>query len=212
VPRATGHRVIFEGERAVGVEFARGGATEHVTAGRVILLADAIGSPHIRQLSTAYPATLWCRRCRAFVRNRRSGVHELKGVGRNMRDHFPARISYPVAGLSTANETARGILLAIEVLRWMFTGKGMLTYSPSQIAASVKVLESAATSDMQIGELEETPGVSAGAWQMRPLSRGYVTAQSNRPEESALPAGRDRPHGTAGWSAFRQAHVRGTGA
>jgi choline dehydrogenase-like flavoprotein len=33
----------------------------------------------------------------------------------------------------------------------------------------------------QIGELEETPGLSAGAWQMRPLSRGYVEAESNRP-------------------------------
>jgi choline dehydrogenase len=33
----------------------------------------------------------------------------------------------------------------------------------------------------QIGELEETPGLSAGAWQMRPLSRGYVEARSNRP-------------------------------
>ena len=32
----------------------------------------------------------------------------------------------------------------------------------------------------QIGELEETPGLSAGAWQMRPLSRGYVEARSNR--------------------------------
>ena len=33
----------------------------------------------------------------------------------------------------------------------------------------------------QIGELEETPDLSAGAWQMRPLSRGYVEAKSNRP-------------------------------
>ena len=33
----------------------------------------------------------------------------------------------------------------------------------------------------QIGELKETPGLSAGAWQMRPLSRGYVEARSNRP-------------------------------
>jgi choline dehydrogenase len=33
----------------------------------------------------------------------------------------------------------------------------------------------------QIGELQETPGLSAGAWQMRPLSRGYVEAKSNRP-------------------------------
>src|SRR5207245_6878055 len=59
--------------------------------------------------------------------------------------------------------------------------------------ASVKVLEESATPDMQctfapgsfkggqIGELEETPGLSAGAWQMRPLSRGYVEAKSNRP-------------------------------
>jgi choline dehydrogenase len=36
----------------------------------------------------------------------------------------------------------------------------------------------------QIGELEETPGLSAGAWQMRPLSRGYVEAKSNRPEDA----------------------------
>jgi choline dehydrogenase len=69
----------------------------------------------------------------------------------------------------------------------------MLTYSPSIVAASVKVLEESATPDMQvtfapgsfkggqIGELEETPGLSAGAWQMRPLSRGYVEAKSNRP-------------------------------
>ena len=35
--------------------------------------------------------------------------------------------------------------------------------------------------DGQIGQLEETPGLSAGAWQMRPLSRGYVEAKSNRP-------------------------------
>jgi choline dehydrogenase len=33
---------------------------------------------------------------------------------------------------------------------------------------------------------EETPGVSAGAWQMRPLSRGYVKAKSNRPEDMPL--------------------------
>jgi choline dehydrogenase len=33
----------------------------------------------------------------------------------------------------------------------------------------------------QIGELGEKPGLSAGAWQMRPLSRGYVEAKSNRP-------------------------------
>ena len=31
---------------------------------------------------------------------------------------------------------------------------------------------------------EEAPGLSAGAWQMRPLSRGYVEAESNRPGDA----------------------------
>ena len=33
------------------------------------------------------------------------------------------------------------------------------------------------------GELDLTPGLSSGAWQMRPLSRGYVEARSNRPSD-----------------------------
>jgi len=159
----------------------------HADAAReVILSAGAIGSPHILQLSgVGDPEHLG-----------RIGVpvaHELRGVGKNMQDHYTARVSYPVVGAQTANERSRGLPLAGEVMRWLFTGKGMLTYSPSIVAASVKVLEESATPDMQvtfapgsfkggqIGELEETPGLSAGAWQMRPLSRGYVEARSNRP-------------------------------
>jgi choline dehydrogenase len=123
-------------------------------------------------------------------------VHELRGVGKNMQDHYVARVSYPIVGAQTANERSRGLPLAGEVVRWLITGKGMLTYSPSIVAASVKVLEESATPDVQvtfapgsfkggqIGELEETPGLSAGAWQMRPLSRGYVEAKSNRPGDA----------------------------
>ena len=67
---------------------------------------------------------------------------------------------------------------------------------PVDRPASVKVLEELATPDVQctfapgsfkngqMGELEETPGLSAGAWQMRPSSRGYVEANSNRPGEA----------------------------
>jgi choline dehydrogenase len=122
-------------------------------------------------------------------------VHELRGVGKNMQDHYVARVSHPVVGAQTANERSRGLPLAGEVMRWLFTAKGMLTYSPSIVAASVKVLEESATPDVQctfaagsfkngqIGELEETPG-RAGAWQMRPLSRGYVEAKSNRPGDA----------------------------
>src|SRR5467141_2320995 len=190
VTNALVHRILFDGKRATGVEFSRGGPggnIERADAGREeILSAGAIGSPHILQLSgVGDPEHLG-----------RIGVpvvHELRGVGKNMQDHYVARVSYPVVGAQTANERSRGLPLAGEAMRWLFTGKGMLTYSPSIVAASVKVLEESASPDMQvtfapgsfkggqIGELEETPGLSAGAWQMRPLSRGYVEAKSNRP-------------------------------
>jgi choline dehydrogenase len=88
------------------------------------------------------------------------------------------------------------VALCGEIVRYLVTGKGMLTYSASLAAASVKVLEESATPDVQcsiapgsfkdgqIGELDEFPGITAGAWQMRPLSRGYVEARSNDPREA----------------------------
>ena len=187
VTNALVHRILFDGKRATGAEFSRGGTVEKVEAGReVILSAGAVGSPHILQLSgIGDPEHL----AKIGV----PIVHELHGVGRNMQDHYTARVSYPVVGVATANEKSYGLPLAMEVMRWVFTGKGMLSYSPSLVAASVKVLETSATPDMQvtfapgsfkggqIGELERTPGLSAGAWQMRPLSRGYVEARSSRP-------------------------------
>jgi len=105
-----------------------------------------------------------------------------RGVGQNLQDHYIARVSYPVTGVATVNERSRGVALAFEVLRYLVTGKGMLTYSASLAAASVKVLEESATPDVQcsiapgsvkdgqIGELDDFPGITAGAWQMRPLS------------------------------------------
>ena len=61
---------------------------------------------------------------------------KLLGVGENMQDRYVARVSYPVVGAQTANERSRGLPLAREVMRWLFTGKGMLTYGPSIVAAS----------------------------------------------------------------------------
>jgi choline dehydrogenase len=91
------------------------------------------------------------------------------------------------------NETSRGLPFAGEMLRYLLAGTGMLTYAASLVAASVKVLEESATPDIQcllasgsfapgpIRRLDDKPGMTAGIWQMRPLSRGYVEARSSRP-------------------------------
>jgi choline dehydrogenase len=189
VTKALAHRVIFDGGRATGIEFSRDGsaAVERADAGReVILAAGAVGSPHLLQLSgIGDPQTL----AAAGIALR----HPLPGVGRNFQDHYIARMSCEVRGIETLNERGRGLAFAGEVLRYLAAGKGMLTYSASLCAASVKVLEESATPDVQcvfapasyrpglIRKLDDRPGVTGGAWQMRPLSRGYVLAQSPDP-------------------------------
>jgi choline dehydrogenase len=168
----------------------RGNGVERVDAAReVILAAGAIGSPHVLQLSgIGDPSHL-----------ARVGIpvhHALPGVGKNLQDHYIARITCSVTGATTLNEKSRGLPFAGEVLRYLFAGTGMLTYAASLVAASVKVLEESATPDVQcllasgsfapgpLRRLDDTPGMTAGMWQMRPLSRGYVEARSNRPEEA----------------------------
>jgi choline dehydrogenase len=190
VVKAQVNRILFDGTRAVGVEYERGGAVQRADAAReVILSAGAVNSPHILQLSgVGAPEHL-----------SRVGIpvhHELPGVGQNLQDHYIVRISYPVSGMPTVNERSRGVALAGEILRYLVAGKGILTYSASLAAASVKVLEESATPDVQcsiapgsfkdgqIGELDDFPGITAEAWQMRPLSRGYVEAKSNDPREA----------------------------
>jgi choline dehydrogenase len=182
-------RVLFDGKRAIGVEYGRGGAIERVdAAAEVILAAGAIGSPHVLQLSgVGDPDHLG-----------RVGIpvhHALPGVGKNLQDHYLARVTCFVAGAKTLNETSRGLPFAGEIMRYLFAGTGMLTYAASLVAASVKVLEESATPDIQcllasgsfapgpIRRLDDKPGMTAGIWQMRPLSRGYVEARSKEPAD-----------------------------
>jgi choline dehydrogenase len=186
------HRVRFDGTRAVGVELARrgsAGAVEQVDAAReVILAAGAVGSPHLLQLSgVGDPEVL----AKAGIPVR----HALPGVGKNFQDHYVARMSCEVRDLETLNERGRGLAFANELRRYVTTGTGMLTYSASLCAASVKVLEESATPDVQcvfapasykpglIRRFDERPGITGGPWQMRPLSRGYVLVRSPDPRE-----------------------------
>jgi choline dehydrogenase len=190
VTNALVHRVLFEGKRAVGVEFSRNGNTERATAAvEVILAGGAIGSPHVLQLSgVGDPDHLG-----------RIGVpvvHALPGVGKNLQDHFLARVTAEVAGIGTANEKSRGIPFLGELARYVFAGTGLLTYAASLVAASVKVLEESATPDTQIlfanasfapgpiRRLDTKPGMTGGMWQMRPLSTGYVEAKSSDPRQA----------------------------
>ncbi len=190
VTNALVHRVVIADKRATGVEFSRGGQVERVDAAReVILSGGAIGSPQVLQLSgVGDPDHL----ARIGV----PVVHALPGVGKNLQDHFLARCTAEVQNAPTANEKSHGLPFVGELMRYVFSASGLLTYAASLVCASVKVLEESATPDVQIlfanasfapgpiRKLDSKPGMTGGMWQMRPLSRGYVEAKSPDPRQA----------------------------
>ncbi|WP_158843983.1 choline dehydrogenase [Saccharothrix deserti] len=82
------HRVLFEGKRAVGVEYSRPGrGTREVHAGEVILSGGAINTPQLLQLSgIGNPDEL--RPLGIDV------VDELPGVGENLQDHLEVYVQH----------------------------------------------------------------------------------------------------------------------
>ena len=79
-PNCTVHRILFEGNRATGVQVESGGETFVVEADEIVLSSGTIGSPHILMLSGVGPAD-------QLAASGISPVHELPGVGQSLRDH-----------------------------------------------------------------------------------------------------------------------------
>ena len=79
-PNCTVHRIIFEGNRATGVELESGGEKFTVEGDEIILSSGAIGSPQILMLSGVGPAD-HLRSLGIPV------VLDKPGIGQNMRDH-----------------------------------------------------------------------------------------------------------------------------
>ena len=73
-------RILFEGKKAVGVQVESGGEVYQVEADQIVLCAGAMASPQILMLSGVGPAD-HLREMGIPV------VHELPGVGQNLRDH-----------------------------------------------------------------------------------------------------------------------------
>ncbi len=116
--RAFVTKVLFEGTRAVGVEYSHGrGAAQRAYAKDVILCGGAINSPQLLQLSgVGNPADL--RAVGVDV------VHELPGVGENLQDHLEVYVQYasklPVSLQPSLKMWKRPFIGA----EWLFLHKG----------------------------------------------------------------------------------------
>jgi choline dehydrogenase len=87
ITRAMVHRVVFDGNRATGVEYGRRGRMETVAAREVILCGGAINTPQLLQLSGVGNA----KELEALGID---VVADLAGVGENLQDHLEVYVQY----------------------------------------------------------------------------------------------------------------------
>lgn len=181
--------IIFEGKRAVGVRYTRGGkggTPVEVRANKeVILSGGTYNSPQLLQLSGIGSPDLL-------------GAHGIQvrhalPVGEGLQDHYAPRTVARVKDIKTINELRRGFSLWIEALKWATARRGLLSLSPTMVYCFWHSGESADSSDLQLtftpasykegvqGQLEDEPGMTVASWQQRPESRGYVRIRSSDP-------------------------------
>ena len=182
--------IIFEGKRAVGVRYLKGGKggtpTEVRANKEVILSGGTYNSPQVLQLSGVGSPEL-LQSLGIEVR------HALPGVGEGLQDHYAPRSVARVKNIRTINELRRGLSLWVEALKWATTRRGLLSLSPTMVYCFWHSGETTESSDLQLtftpasykegvqGQLEDEPGMTIASWQQRPESRGYVRIRSADP-------------------------------
>jgi choline dehydrogenase len=186
-------RIVFEGSRAIGVEYLHGGAQAKraVATEAVIVAAGVTQSPKLLQLSGIGPGAL-------LAAHGIRPLHDLAGVGENLRDHFSPRLVARVKGVDSLNSRARGVRLLAEIGRWLLGKPSILALAPALVHGFGRTDSRLATTDFSlvfapgsykqgfIGVMDEFDGITCGAWQMRPQSAGYVRITSGDPRQ--LPA------------------------
>lgn len=80
-------KILFEGKRAVGVEFFSRGKQHQVYAGEIIACGGAINSPQLLQLSGIGNAN-------ELKKLGINVIHDLPGVGENLQDHLEVYVQY----------------------------------------------------------------------------------------------------------------------
>ena len=187
-------RILFEGRRAVGVEYERNGRKHVARAGReVIVSAGSVNSPQLLQLSGVGPG------------NHLGGlgievVHANENVGRNLQDHVGINYTYK-GRLPTLNQTLRpwwGKMLV--GMRYLLTRGGPLSLSMNNAGGFFRTDPALERPNMQLyfqafstvipktGERpiltpDPWPGFSIGLSNCRPSSRGEIMIRTADPRD-----------------------------
>jgi len=190
IPGALASRILFEGDKAVGVEFVQGRTAKKIYASREIILSGgAFNSPHLLQISgVGDPEHL-----------RSIGVpvqHELPGVGRNLQDHVGCGLKQKITQPHSMLKHLRFLNSATAVTQYLVSKTGPASYHGVEALAFVKTGPDVVAPDIQFHlnmimyedhgrKIFYEEGVMPYFNLSRPQSRGTVMARSADPK--ALP-------------------------
>ena len=171
---ALAQRILFDGRRAVAVEYRKAGEARTARARKEILVCGgAFNSPQLLQLSGVGPAELL----------RKHGIDvvlDAPGVGNDLQDHLQVRIvmrcTQPITLNDVVNSPVRKMLAG---LRYAAFRNGPLTIAAGTSGAFFKTNPRLATPDVQVhflpfstdkmGEkLHPFSGFTASVCQLRP--------------------------------------------
>ncbi|MDO9296798.1 GMC family oxidoreductase [Bradyrhizobium sp.] len=145
---ALAETLVLEGKRCVGVRYSVEGVRREARAAReVIVCGGSVNSPKLLELSGIGQS----ERLRALGI---APLHELPGVGENLRDHYSPRVKFAIVERNlTFNDNARGWRLAREALKYALFGTGFLASTAVPIRIYFRTREGLETPDATISIL-----------------------------------------------------------
>ena len=179
-------KIIFDGKKAVGVNYYTGDKLNTVKTNKeVILSAGSIGSPHILQVSGVGDS----KKIKKYGIN---VVHELKGVGKNLQDHLMFRPFYKVKNLKSLNRKVESLFGRFLIgLEYIFKQSGPMTMGASQVCGFAKSDPSRVTPNLQfhvspvstdilgVTPMHNFEGITPTVANVRPTSRGEINIASS---------------------------------
>jgi choline dehydrogenase len=184
-------RILFDGRRAIGVEYLRGGTTHRVDANvEVILCGGPINSPQLLKLSGVGPGE-------ELSDKQIPLLHELAGVGENLQDHlefyFQVASKEPVTLYSSISLWSRARIGA----RWLLRKDGLGATNHFETCGFVRSRAGIPYPDIQYhflplavaydgSSLAQEHGFQAHVGPMRSKSRGWVRLASNKPHDQPI--------------------------
>ncbi len=190
------NRILFEGNRAVGVEYVQNGEVKQTRAGsEVVLSSGSLGSPKILMLSGIGPRD-------ELERHGLPVLHKSEGVGRNLHDHCAVPLRYHTK-LKTINSMGTFDKMSA-VWDYLVHGRGVLSTTPLHCHVLLRTNPSLDRPNIQlvfipfqtgqpvtpegklVVEIPKEPGITTAPILTQPRTRGRLRLRSASPTDMPI--------------------------